>query len=122
MKSPEYVYGTVSVYRRLLDEKRNATPDEIRSLERLFCRSGFTDGYYVKKITPAMLGVRSDADKAQTRAAKTQFAPMPRPTRTTVASPRPLPNAEPFTLPRTTPKAPPQKQSARFFPPITAQR
>lgn len=62
MKSPEYVYGTVSVYRRLLDERRDATGAEIREMSRLFSRSGFTDGYYISN-TDGMCGVRTDADK-----------------------------------------------------------
>ncbi len=62
MKSPEYVLGTVSAYRRLLDEGRNATRAEINKLESLFCRSGFTDGYFIEK-TEGMCGVRTDEDK-----------------------------------------------------------
>ncbi len=62
MKSPEYVYGVVSSYRELLEKARNATKAEIGELERLFCRSGFTDGYFIGK-TDGMCGVRTDADK-----------------------------------------------------------
>lgn len=73
MKSPDYVYGVTRIYRRLLDEKRGATPAEIKELEALFSRSGFTDGYYVGKISKAMNGIRSEADKAATyRSAKKQ--------------------------------------------------
>ncbi len=63
MKSPEYVGAVTSVYRRLIDERRNATPDEIRFLTGVFSRSGFTDGYFVSKINKDMFGVRTDADK-----------------------------------------------------------
>ena len=62
MKSPEYVYGTVSIYRRLLDERRNATDAEIREMSQLFSRSGFTDGYFISD-TDGMCGVRTAADK-----------------------------------------------------------
>ncbi|MBR5252389.1 MAG: U32 family peptidase [Clostridia bacterium] len=48
LKSPSYVYGVTSVYRRLLDERRNATPRDIRELEALFTR-GFTDGYFAHR-------------------------------------------------------------------------
>ena len=65
MKSPEYVYGVVCTYRRLLDERRNATPSEIGEMSRLFSRSGFTDGYYTKR-TDGMCGVRTDFDKQKT--------------------------------------------------------
>ena len=66
MKSPDYVYGVTKIYRRLLDEGRNATDKEISELKALFSRSGFTDGYFTKKIGKDMLGVRTDADKADT--------------------------------------------------------
>ncbi|MBR6513837.1 MAG: U32 family peptidase [Clostridia bacterium] len=66
MKSPDYVYGVTRIYRRLLDEKRSATPNEIKELEALFSRSGFTDGYYAGKISKAMNGIRSESDKAAT--------------------------------------------------------
>ncbi len=70
MKSPEYVYGVTKIYRRLLDEKRGATDDEIKALSSLFSRSGFTDGYYTKKLGKTMFGVRTDEDKANTREAE----------------------------------------------------
>ncbi len=62
MKAPEYVYGTVRMYRELLDKRRNADAKQISELERLFCRSGFTDGYFVSK-TDGMCGVRTEQDK-----------------------------------------------------------
>lgn len=67
MKSPEYVYGVTSVYRKLIDENRSATPDEIKRLADLFSRSGFTDGYYSNRPGKAMFGVRTDDDKEKTR-------------------------------------------------------
>ncbi|MBR4165982.1 MAG: U32 family peptidase [Lachnospiraceae bacterium] len=67
MKSPDYVAGVVKIWRRLLDERRNADPDETEKLNRLFSRSGFTDGYFTKNIGPAMLGVRTDADKTASK-------------------------------------------------------
>ncbi len=66
MKAPEYVYGVTSIYRRLLDEGRIATDEEVRELESLFSRGGFTDVYYTGRISHAMLGVRSDKDKEKT--------------------------------------------------------
>lgn len=80
MKSPDYVYGVTRIYRRLLDEKRGATQAEIKELENLFSRSGFTDGYYVGKISKAMNGIRSEADKAATyRSSKKQTESSPKP-------------------------------------------
>lgn len=63
MKGPDYVGAVTAVYRRLLDERRAATSDEIRYLAGIFSRSGFTDSYFVGKTGSDMLGVRTDADK-----------------------------------------------------------
>ncbi len=63
MKNPDYVYGVTSIYRQLLNEKRNATEKELSSLRALFSRSGFTDGYFTKRIDVGMLGIRTDKDK-----------------------------------------------------------
>ena len=71
MKSPEYVYGVTSLYRKLLDEKRNATREEMQYLYDLFSRSGFTDKYFTgeyKKDNQNMYGIRSQSDKERTNA------------------------------------------------------
>ncbi len=57
-KPPEYVYTVTSIYRRLLDQRRAAGPDEMAALEAAFSRSGFTDGYFTKNYRN-MLGVRT---------------------------------------------------------------
>ena len=67
MKSPEYVYTVTKIYRRLLDENRNATKAEQEELAAVFSRGGFTDGYFTKKTENAMKGVRSESDKEKTR-------------------------------------------------------
>ncbi len=67
MKSPSYVNGVTKIYRRLLDEGRAATRDEIAELQRLFSRSGFTDGYYTGNVGKTMLGVRTESDIAKSR-------------------------------------------------------
>ena len=63
MKSPEYVYGVVRAFRTLLDEGKNATPEELSQLARVFSRGGFTQGYFDRKINSSMLGIRSEAEK-----------------------------------------------------------
>lgn len=68
MKSPAYVYGVTSIYRRLLDERRNATAEENRTLASLFSRGGFTDAYAVGKCERPMTGIRSEEDKERSRA------------------------------------------------------
>ena len=67
MKSPEYVYTVVSIYRRLLDEGRTATAKENEALRRAFSRGGFTDGYFSGKTDKGMTGIRSEADKQDSR-------------------------------------------------------
>lgn len=62
-KSSDYVYGTVKAYRRLLDERRDATPDEVAALSELFSRDGFTDGYF-KGSYRSMLGTRGEDEKS----------------------------------------------------------
>lgn len=68
MKAPEYVRDTARIWRRLLDENRGATPAEMQALADAFSRGGFTDGYYTGQIDRRMLGIRSDADKSNSRA------------------------------------------------------
>ena len=68
MKGEDYVFGVTSVYRRLVDGKRNATQGEVEELSELFSRQGFTDGYFNSKIGENMLGVRTDEDKQKTNA------------------------------------------------------
>ena len=63
MKSPDYVYGVTSIYRRLLDERRGSNKSEREELRRLFSRDGFTDGYFTGKIKSRMTGMRSEEDK-----------------------------------------------------------
>ncbi|MBR2293340.1 MAG: U32 family peptidase [Clostridia bacterium] len=46
MKSPYYVREVTSTWRRLLDEERNAGPDEMAHLAEVFSRQGFTDAYF----------------------------------------------------------------------------
>lgn len=70
MKSADYVYSVTSIYRRLLDERRNADENEISQLMKIFSRSGFTDGYYTGKINPSMLGIRTESDKESTKNVK----------------------------------------------------
>lgn len=67
MKNSDYVGGTVSVWRKLIDAKRNATNSEKQTLEGLFSRQGFTDGYFINSITSKMLGIRTDENKEITK-------------------------------------------------------
>ena len=75
MKAPEYVHAVTRVWRKLLDERRAATAEEMAYLAEIFSRGGFTDRYFTRtdRRTPdwtgrGMLGVRSEDDKQNTRA------------------------------------------------------
>ncbi len=70
MKSPEYVYEVTSIYRRLFDEERNATRDELFRLRTAFSRGEFTDAYFTGHPERKMTGVRSEEDKERTRELK----------------------------------------------------
>ena len=59
LKSPDYVYGVTRIYRRLLDEGRGADGDELRELDSIFSRDGFTDGYFTGNYS-RMRGVREE--------------------------------------------------------------
>lgn len=65
MKPPAYVYHVTKIWRTLLDQRRSATPDEMRELSEIFSRGGFTDGYWTRHLNHKMLGVRSAENKAQ---------------------------------------------------------
>lgn len=68
LKSPEYVREVVAIFRRLLDGRRAATDAEMHALEAVFSRGGFTDAYFTEHVDRNMMGVRSDADKRESRA------------------------------------------------------
>ena len=63
MKSASYVYGVVSIYRRLLDEYRSATAEEHSLLSRIFSRNGFTSAYFTGRISPEMKGMRPEGER-----------------------------------------------------------
>lgn len=66
LKSSEYVYGVVSVYRKLIDEKRDATPEEMEFLSDLFSRQGFTQAYFEGNPSKKMFGIRTEENKRKT--------------------------------------------------------
>ncbi len=75
MKSPAYVEGVVRIWRRLLDEKRNADKGELAALAALFSRGGtFTDGYFRAVTGASMRGIRTEDDKQKTSRAEKEIA------------------------------------------------
>lgn len=65
LKSPAYVREVTAAWRRLLDERRAATPREMEHLAAVFSRGGFTDAYFCRKIGKQMMGYRSEDDKSR---------------------------------------------------------
>ncbi len=95
MKSADYVYTVTGVYRALLDAHRSATAAEHDRLRRAFSRDGFTDGYFTGKKSSPMCGIRSEADKNDSRALESRsFSP----TRTPVRAVASFKLGEPATL------------------------
>lgn len=78
MKGPQYVYSTVSKWRELLDSNRNASDRELLSLGAVFSRQGFSDGYFTERIDKSMLGIRSEADKNESKENELSVPPLSR--------------------------------------------
>lgn len=48
MKGPEYVSTIVSIYRKYLDNENKVSDADYKTLEKIFYRGGFSDGYFKK--------------------------------------------------------------------------
>ena len=59
MKRPEYVAIVTRIYRAVLDGKP-VTEEDLRQLEAIFSRQGFTQGYYEGNIGGHMFGVHQE--------------------------------------------------------------
>ena len=59
MKRPEYVAVVTKAYRSAIDGKR-VTEENMKELESVFSRQGFTQGYYEGKIGQDMFGTRQE--------------------------------------------------------------
>ncbi|MBR5047415.1 MAG: U32 family peptidase, partial [Eubacterium sp.] len=62
MKNVEYVAGVISVYRRYLDLYASGQPyrvkeEDLKTLEELYVRTAFTEGYWSKHNGPDMMSV-----------------------------------------------------------------
>ena len=60
MKRPEYAAIVTDIYAKLLKEKRRPTAEEVKTLELVFSRDGFTDGYLTGKKGDNMFGTKKD--------------------------------------------------------------
>ncbi len=65
MKRPEYVAIVTRIYAAVLREGRAPTREELDTLEKVFSRDGFTQGYLDDAPGPAMFGVRSKTPERQ---------------------------------------------------------
>lgn len=114
MKSADYVYAVVSTYRRLLDENRDATGEEIGRMKEVFSRSGFTDGYFTGRISNEMLGTRTKENMQESEKIRLTRTALP-----TARSPyelhRVLPLTEESYRILKNPPPPKKKRSARFY-------
>lgn len=61
MKRPEYVAAATAACRQMLDNGF-VEPEIASALEKVFSRSGFTDGYYTEKLGKDMFGIRTKED------------------------------------------------------------
>jgi len=62
MKRPEYVAAATAVCRKTVD--REDCRELRETLEQVFSRSGFTDGYYTSRLGRDMFGIRTKEDAA----------------------------------------------------------
>lgn len=60
MKRPEYVAAAVTACRKALDGSLETS--DVKLLESVFARSGFTDGYFTANRGKSMFGIRSKED------------------------------------------------------------
>ena len=65
MKGPEYVAAGVNALRQVIDNGFAETKD-FELLEKVFSRSGFTDGYFNNRLGKEMFGIRTETDKLMT--------------------------------------------------------
>lgn len=61
MKRPEYVSAAVAACRQAVDTGKTE-PQLYKTLQNVFSRSGFTDGYYKSKLGRDMFGIRTKDD------------------------------------------------------------
>lgn len=85
LKRPEYTAIATQIYAELLREHRKPTPAERQTLQKVFSRDGFTDGYLTGQKGGAMFGVKTDVplhevqalyDEAARRFAEGKEAPL----------------------------------------------
>ncbi len=76
MKRPEYTALVTGIYAKVLKERRKPTREEMNTLEQIFSRDGFTQGYF-NGDKADMFGVRGEPERETERifsAARRQYA------------------------------------------------
>ena len=64
MKRPEYSAIVTGIYSKAAHSGKPPTPEDMLSLQKVFSRQGFTDGYYIDKRNSDMFGIRDEENKA----------------------------------------------------------
>ena len=62
MKGGDYVASVIAVYRKLIDEMRNASKDEIYFMQNAFSRDSFTKGYFAGEKFSDMVCLHGNDD------------------------------------------------------------
>ena len=63
MKRPEYAAIVTGIYSKAVHKGKTPTQDDLRALQKVFSRQGFTDGYYTDRMGPDMFGIHEDDEK-----------------------------------------------------------
>lgn len=71
MKRPEYTAIVTRIYKNALECGKEPSSEDLKTLETVFSRGGFTDGYFESRTDDTMFGMRSAEDA---RAAKPLYA------------------------------------------------
>ena len=63
MKRPEYAAIVTGIYSKAVHKGKTPSQDDLRTLQKVFSRHGFTDGYYIDRTGPEMFGIHEDEEK-----------------------------------------------------------
>jgi len=64
MKRPEYAAIVTGIYSKVAHKGKPPTQEDMRMLQKVFSRQGFTDGYYYDQLGPDMFGKREEDARA----------------------------------------------------------
>ena len=64
MKRPEYAAIVTGIFSKAVHKGKTPTQEDLRALQKVFSRQGFTDGYYVDRTGPEMFGIHENEEKS----------------------------------------------------------